>query len=310
MPPESAMFRQPLGSSELEVSRLSLGSWRTFERISREDGLAVMRAAREHGFNFLDDARYNDETGTAPMPTGYSEVLFGDLFRAAGWDRADTVVANKLWWEFWPRQTGAAELDASLGRMGFDYVDLIYANPPPDGLEVPDMVAAVSELVRAGKARAWGIVNWQATLFLDAIRAAEDQGVPPPCAVQLPYSVARRDWVESPAMTAAIEASGAGVIASFVMAGGVLTGKYDAGETGRSAGVIDAPGMATERERGRRLRTVAEQLGHSPAALAIAFALANPAVASVLFGATSPAQIAENVTALEIDAATVQRVTG
>src|SRR6516164_852368 len=179
------MERRPLGSSELEVSRLSLGSWRTFERIPREDALAVMDTAREHGFNFLDDARYNDETGTAPLPTGYSEVLFGELFRAAGWDRADTVVANKLWWEFWPEQTAAAELEASLGRMGFDYIDLIYANPPPDGLPLTDMIAAVGELVSSGMARAWGIVNWQAGPFLEAVHAAEEQNVPPPCAAQL-----------------------------------------------------------------------------------------------------------------------------
>jgi hypothetical protein len=81
------MERRRLGASELEVSRLALGSWRTFERISREDSLAVMRATREYGFNFLDDARYDDETGQAPIPTGYSEVLFGELFRAAGWDQ-------------------------------------------------------------------------------------------------------------------------------------------------------------------------------------------------------------------------------
>jgi aryl-alcohol dehydrogenase-like predicted oxidoreductase len=78
------MDKRTLGSSSLEVSRLSLGSWRTFERIGSEQGLAVMRAAQEHGLNFLDDARYNDETGAAPIPTGYSEVLFGELFRAAG----------------------------------------------------------------------------------------------------------------------------------------------------------------------------------------------------------------------------------
>ena len=172
------------------------------------------------------------------------------------------------------------------------------------------MVAAVSELVRAGKARAWGIVNWQAGPFLDAVRAVEDQGVPPPCAVQLPYSLARRDWVESPEMTAAIEASEAGVVASFAMAGGVLTGKYDAGGSGRAAGQVNGPRFVEARELGRKLRSLADERGLSPAALAIAFALANPAVASVLFGATSPAQIAENVTALEIDAATVQRVAG
>ena len=64
------MPRRPLGRSGFEVSRLSLGSWRTFERISRDAGLAVMRAARAAGINFLDDARYNDETGNAPIPTG------------------------------------------------------------------------------------------------------------------------------------------------------------------------------------------------------------------------------------------------
>ena len=302
------MERRPLGSSSLEVSRLSLGSWRTFERIPREDALAVMRAARESGFNFLDDARYNDETGTAPIPTGYSEVLFGELFRAVGWDREDTVVSNKLWWEFWPEQNAAAELDGSLTRMGFDYVDLIYANPPPDGLPVADMVAAVADLVASGKARTWGIVNWQAAPFGEAVRAASEQGLPAPCAAQLPYSLVRRDWVESDEMTAALRASGAGVVASFVMAGGVLTGKYDAGETGRAAGEVDDPRFAAAREHGARLRALSADVGVSPAALAIAFALANPAVATVLFGATSPVQIAENAAAVEVEPATVRRM--
>jgi aryl-alcohol dehydrogenase-like predicted oxidoreductase len=90
------MEHRPLGSSGLEVSALSLGSWRTFERIPRADGLAVMTAAREAGITFLDDARYDDETGKAPIPTGYSEVVFGELFRAAGWRRDEVVVANKL----------------------------------------------------------------------------------------------------------------------------------------------------------------------------------------------------------------------
>jgi aryl-alcohol dehydrogenase-like predicted oxidoreductase len=287
---------------------LSLGSWRTFERISREDGLAVMLAAREYGINFLDDARYNDETGATPLPTGYSELLFGELFRAAGWDRADTVVSNKLWWEFWPEQSAAAELDSSLARMGFEYVDLIYANPAPDGLTVPDLVAAMGELVGSGKARAWGIVNWQAEPFAEAIRAAQAQGVPMPCAAQLPYSLVQRDWVEEPEMARAVDACGAGVVASFVLAGGVLTGKYDAGGTGRATADLETPRFAAARERGSRLHALASELGLPPAALAIAFALANPAVASVLFGATSPAQITENVTALELDPAIVRQI--
>ena len=302
------MPRQPLGRSDLRVSRLALGSWRTFERIPREAGLAVMRAAREHGLNFLDDARYDDETGTAPIRTGYSEVLFGELFRAAGWDRADAVVSNKLWWEFWPEQGAVAELDGSLGRMGLDYVDLIYANPPPEGLAVADMVAAVGELVSSGRARAWGIVNWEPGPFMEAIRAAEGQGVPAPCAAQLPYSLVRRDWVETDEMTAALEVSGAGLVASYVMVGGVLTGKYDAGDGGRADGQLDDPRYHAARELGQRVRDLAAEVGVSPAALAIAFALANPAVQGVLFGATTPDQIAENVSALDIDPSIVRRL--
>ena len=113
-----ALPHRRLGSSDLDVSLFSLGSWRTFERIPRDQALAVMRAAREAGITFLDDARYNDETGTAPIPTGYSEIVFGELFRATGWVRDDVVVANKLWWEFWPEQDAAGELDASLGANG------------------------------------------------------------------------------------------------------------------------------------------------------------------------------------------------
>jgi aryl-alcohol dehydrogenase-like predicted oxidoreductase len=283
------MDRRRLGSSELDVSRLALGSWRTFERIGRDRGLSVMRAAREHGINFLDDARYNDETGNAPIPTGYSEVLFGELFRAAGWDRGETIVSNKLWWEFWPEQSAEAELDASLGRMGFDYIDVIYANPPPDELPVSDMVSAVGDLVRSGKARTWAIVNWQADQLLEASGAARELGVPQPCAAQLPYSVIDRDWVEGAQMAAALESSGAGVVASFVMAGGVLTGKYDdARATGRHAAEIEDPDVAARARAGRELRALADEVGSSAAALAIAFALRNPAVATVLFGATGP----------------------
>jgi aryl-alcohol dehydrogenase-like predicted oxidoreductase len=75
---------RPLGSAGLDVSVMSLGSWRTFERLPADTRVAIMRAARDEGINFFDDARYNDETGTAPIPTGYSEVVFGELFRGAG----------------------------------------------------------------------------------------------------------------------------------------------------------------------------------------------------------------------------------
>jgi aryl-alcohol dehydrogenase-like predicted oxidoreductase len=284
-----------LGRTDLVVSRLALGSWKTFEHLTKDEGLAVMHAARRLGVTFLDDARYDDETGRAPMPTGYSEVLFGELFRAARWPRDRTVVSNKLWWEFWPEEGAARELDGSLGRMQFDYIDLIYANPPPPGLEVAALVDDVVGLVRAGKARAWGIVNWPATQFNEAVKAAARRGYPEPCAAQLPYSLVRRSVVEDPAMAAAIVAAGAGLVPSFVLAGGLLTGKY-AGATGvgRMQAALTDPATRAALAVADRLVELADELGQSPASLAVAFAAAHPMTTSTLVGATHPEQLEQS----------------
>ena len=299
--PAGCLSPRMLGSSGMEVSALSLGSWRTFERLPTETGVAIMRTAREEGINFFDDARYNDETGTAPIPTGYSEVLFGELFRGAGVRRDEVVVANKLWWEFWPEQSAAAELDASLQRMGFGHVDLIYANPPPAGLAVADLVAATGALVTSGKARAWGLVNWPAGLAGEAVRAAAGLGITPPCAVQLPYSLVQRSWVEDPAMTEALTAANAGVIASFCLAGGILTGKYRSGPAaGRAAGALGEARFAPAVGAADELAGLAARLGTTAAALALAFPLTNPAVTSVLFGATSAGQLQANCAAVSL----------
>jgi L-glyceraldehyde 3-phosphate reductase len=290
--PADFLSSRPLGSSGINVSPLSLGSWRTYERLPAETGVAILREARDEGIDFFDDARYDDETGAAPLRTGYSEVVFGQLFRGAGLRRGEAVVANKLWWEFWPEQSAAAELDASLRRMGFDYVDVIYANAPPAGLPVADLVAATAGLVTSGKARAWGLVNWTADLAGQAVQAAASLGVTPPCAVQLPYSLVRRSWVEDPVMTRALEASGAVLIPSFCLAGGVLTGKYLAGPAiGRAAATLDDTRVAAAVAAAGDLADLAGRLDTTAAALALAFPFTNPATASVLFGATSAEQV-------------------
>jgi aryl-alcohol dehydrogenase-like predicted oxidoreductase len=294
------MERRRLGRSDLQVTRLALGSWRTFERLPRERGAEVMRAAREAGIAFLDDARYNDETGTAPIPTGYSEIVFGELFRAAGWVRDEVVVANKLWWEFWPEQSAQQEIDGSLARMGLDHIDLLYAERLPDGLSVPDAARAVAALVSAGKARAWGLLNWPAARIAEAAAFAAAEGLPGPCAAQLPYSLVRRDWVEDPGQVEALRAAGASVVSSYTLAGGTLTGKYAAGEGGRMEDSRDDPAWQHAFKTGEELRAFASERGESPAALAIAFALANPIVASVLFGATRREQIAQNLEAVDL----------
>ena len=208
------------------MSALALGSWRTYERIPREQGIAVMRAARELGIDFLDDARYDDETGRAPMRTGYSEIVFGELFRAAGWKRDEVVISNKLWWEFWPGQSAAEEVDASLRRMGLDHLDLVYSCPASTAPPVEEIVGAVGELIASGKACAWGVCNWTPAELASAAEIARREGIPLPCTAQLPYSVTMRDAVEGSAAVNALDASGASVVASFVLSGGILTGKY------------------------------------------------------------------------------------
>jgi aryl-alcohol dehydrogenase-like predicted oxidoreductase len=267
----------------------------------REQGVAVMRAAREAGIDFLDDARYDDETGTAPIPTGYSEVVFGELFRASGWNRDEVVVANKLWWEFWPEQDAAGELDASLQRTGLEHLDLAYSERPPAGLSVDDVVGQVGALIESGKLRAWGLLNWPAELLAEAAGSAERQGVAMPAAVQLPYSLVRRSPVEDPATVPALAASGASIVASATLAAGALTGKYAGGTpNGRIEEERDDPKHAKALAAGQELLALAAQFEVPPAALAIAFALTNPRVASVLVGATSPEQIAENVKAVDV----------
>jgi aryl-alcohol dehydrogenase-like predicted oxidoreductase len=285
---------RPLGASGLEVSAISLGSWRTFEQMSREDGVAVMLAARELGINFLDDARYNDESGAAPIATGYSEVVFGELFRAAGWPRDETVVANKLWWEFWPDEDATGELKGSLTRMGLNHVDVIYSLPPPGELGVKGALEQVASLLSAGLARTWGIANWPAAMLSEASRLVPGLGMPRPVAAQLAYSVVERSPVEDPEMVSALRDSGAGVVASFVLAGGVLTGKYATDpNSGRAAGSLEEPPVARARRAATALCALGAELTVSAAALAVAFVLANASVTSALLGATSPGQLRE-----------------
>jgi len=266
--------------------------------------MAVMRKARELGINFLDDARYNDETGKAPMKTGYSEVVFGELFRVSGWKRDEVVLANKLWWEFWPEQKAAAELDGSLQRMGMDYIDLVYAERPPAGLGMEEIVHDIGGLIDAGKLRAWGVLNWKPELIAEAVKVAAAQGVEPPCAAQLAYSLVRRSPVEDAEMAKALDAAGTSVVASFTLDGGALTGKYSKpGGKGRLAEHPNDEFHRAAMTAAGELRTLAERHATRSAPMAIAFALLNPRVASVLFGATTPEQVAENVSAVDVVAA-------
>jgi aryl-alcohol dehydrogenase-like predicted oxidoreductase len=183
--------------------------------------------------------------------------------------------------------------------MGLDHIDLIYTMQPPDGLPIVDLVAQVAALVASGRARAWGIGNWQAEPLAEAVQAARTLGVLLPVAAQLPYSLVRPDWVQDPAMDSVLVDAGIGLVASYVLAGGTLTGKYLEGESGRAA-TDENPAIVAGKQRAAALVELAGEWNVSPASLAFSFALSHPRLSSILFGATSPEQVRENVSSLEV----------
>ncbi len=296
-------FRQ-LGHSGLEVSVFALGSWLTYEFMAEKDALAVIGRGLEAGINFLDDARYNDRTGTAPLKTGYSEVLFGRLLRQGGWHRADLVIANKLWYEFYPAESPEAELDGSLSRLQMDYLDLVYCVPPPASLPVAEMVKQMDDLIKTGKLRYWGILNWSVEQIEEACRVATIEGLTSPCAAQLSYSLLNKSPVEDETTRKIFSATGIGIVASYCLYGGLLSGKYNQLEMaikGRfKEKEIESMRQKDLLNKVNRVINIAQEVGCTPAQLALAYCLQNHQVTSLLFGATKVAQVEENIRTLEI----------
>lgn len=296
-------YRQ-LGNSGVRVSALSLGSWLTYEFMPEAEALAVVGRGLAAGINFLDDARYDDRTGQAPLKTGYSEVLFGRLLRQGGWDRRGLVIANKLWYEFYPQESPEAELDGSLARLQLDYLDLVYCVPPPPSLPVAEMVRQMDTLIKTGKLRHWGILNWSAAQIEAAWRLALAEQLAPPCAAQLAYSVLDPSPAEDKKLRQIFNTAEICVVASYALHGGLLSGKYNQDQAA-IAGRFGAEAVASMQQKGlvakvSQVIELAQELGCTPAQLALAYCLKNEQVSSVLFGATSVFQVEENVRALEL----------
>ncbi|HEX9921358.1 MAG TPA: aldo/keto reductase [Anaerolineae bacterium] len=296
-------FRK-LGHSGIDVSAFSLGSWLTYEYMEEQEALAVINRGLEAGINFFDDARYDDKSGTAPLKSGYSEVVFGRLIRQTGRSRAGLVIANKLWYEFYPDESPEQELDGSLARLQMDYIDLLYCNPPPASIPMAEVVQQMDDLIKAGKIKTWGVVNWTTDKIEEAYQAATTAGLSLPCAAQLRYSVLETSPVEDEPTQNLFGAAGIGVVASYSLYGGLLTGKYNQTD-GAIEGRFGADAVASMRERGllakvERIISLAQELVCSPAQLALAYCLKNDQVSSILFGASKVAQVEDNIQALAI----------
>jgi aryl-alcohol dehydrogenase-like predicted oxidoreductase len=272
--------------------------------MDEQDALAVISRGLDAGINFLDDARYNDRTGTAPMKSGYSEIVFGRLLRKGGWNRANLVIANKLWYEFYPEESPEAELDGSLSRLQMDYIDLLYCNPPPASLPITEVVKQMDDLVKTGKIRYWGVVNWQIEKVEEAYQAATSAGLILPCAAQLRYSVLDTSPAEDERTKNLCRSAGIGLVASYSLYGGLLSGKYNRGEAAVK-GRFGAEAVESMRQKGlldkvNRVIEIAQELDCTPAQLALAYCLRNDLVCSVLFGATRGSQVDDNLRTLEI----------
>jgi aryl-alcohol dehydrogenase-like predicted oxidoreductase len=282
-----------------------------------DEARKVIEAGLAAGINFLDDARYNDRTGNAPLNTGYSEVLFGRLLRQIGVRRESLMIGNKLWFEIYPNESIEAELDGSLSRLQMDYLDIEYCEKPPDSLPMLDLVTALDRVIATGKLRSWGVLNWTADKIEEAVHVATTHGLRPPSAAQLAYSVLTRSPVEDERMRHICRTAGIAIVSSYSLCGGLLSGKY------RSADSNAYPGRANARPNSSsgtgRLSThlndarltpllpkidpfvrIAEDIGCLPSQLAIAYCLKNPDVTSVLFGSRSVSQLQENVGALAV----------
>ncbi|MBB5939322.1 aldo/keto reductase [Streptomyces zagrosensis] len=282
-----------IGTSALEASVLSLGSWHTFDRMDFADAVAMVRYAFDRGINLFDVGVY----GLPGKPPVFTDVLWGAIMRAAGIPRSAYLASVKLWIESFDEQGFAPQLKNAFLRTGLDHADLvILGDLRRDDVRLEDLVGDLTTLTDAGLIRAWGVNNWSATSIHALRRIAAERGVPGPQIAQLKYSLARRAIPDGAPFTQ-LFTSGLSMQASDVLEGGILAGRTaPAREIGRDPGAIRDAIVATVPD----ITALADKLGTTPAQLAIAFTLTHRANASTLVGATRLEQVRQNIDALDL----------
>jgi aryl-alcohol dehydrogenase-like predicted oxidoreductase len=298
------MRYRTLGSSDLEVSEISLGSWLTFSGgVEFDQTRACTDAAFEAGINFFDTANVYGR--------GAAESAWGEIL--SGRPRDSYVLATKVWGQMSddPDDRGlsgaqiAKQIDASLARLRTDYVDLYQAHRFDPDVPIEETLEALQQVVASGKARHLGFSEWTP----EQIQAAIDIAGPELFVSSQPqYSML---WQAPEAEVFPLcAANGISQIVWSPLAQGLLTGKYKPGQPpppdSRAAhsemGAPMALVMTDERlEAVDRLRPVAEAAGLSLVELALAWALRRPELASAIVGATRPEQVHANAAASGIE---------
>jgi aryl-alcohol dehydrogenase-like predicted oxidoreductase len=283
------MQKRRIGS--LEVAVVGIGCNNFGRRVDEAGTAAVVNAALEAGIDFFDTA---DIYGVDES----SEVFLG---RALGPRRREVVIATKFGMKLDERRRGAhpdyvrQAAEDSLRRLGTDWIDLYQLHEPDPSVPIADTLGALDELVRAGKVREIGCSNFSAAQLRQAEEAAAGARF---VSVQNEYSLLHRE--PEPEVLAECGRLGLAFLPYFPLASGLLTGKYRKGRPIPPGTRMSEPQRAARDLTEARLETVerliafAESRGHTLLELAFAWLLARPAVASVIAGATKPAQVQAN----------------
>ena len=292
------MHYRQLGSSELNVSEISLGSWLTFGvGVEAEAARACLDRAFDVGINLIDTANIYGR--------GAAEAFLGEAL--AGRKREDYVLATKLFFPMTKTDRGLSraqiekQLDASLKRLKTDYIDLYQCHRHDPDTPLEETMEALSDAVRAGKVRYLGFSEWPVD---EVRRAIEMAGVKSFVSSQPQYSLVWRRPEEE--LIPLCAANGISQIVWSPLGQGVLTGKYD-------PEVPPPPGSrATSEEMGgfisrlleppllkavQRLKPIAANAGLTLAQFSLAWVLRQPNVASAIIGASRPEQVTENAAA-------------
>ncbi|SOC58338.1 L-glyceraldehyde 3-phosphate reductase [Ornithinimicrobium cerasi] len=302
---DSMQYRR-VGRSGLDLPAVSLGLWHNFgDDVPFERQEQVLRKAFDLGITHLDLANnYGPPYGAA------EENVARHLRRSFAGLRDELVISTKAGWDMWPGPYGkvggsrkylVASLDQSLRRTGLDYVDIFYHHRPDPDTPLEETMGALDAIVRAGKALYVGISSYSSEDTRRAASILDELGTP--LLIHQPsYSMLNR-WTEEDGLLDTLEEVGAGCIAFSPLAQGMLTGKYLDGvpEGSRATqGKSLSTDLITEEtvEHLRALDAVASGRGQTLAQLALAWALRDPRMSSVLIGASSPEQLEQNVGAL------------
>ncbi|MGN6205054.1 L-glyceraldehyde 3-phosphate reductase [Humibacter sp.] len=301
------MLYRRTGRSGLDLPALSLGLWHNFgDDRPMQTQRAIVRRAFDLGITHFDLANnYGPPYGSAE--TNFGRILREDLLPY----RDELILSTKAGWDMWPGPYGQgggsrkyvlASLDQSLKRMGVDYVDIFYSHRPDPSTPLEETMGALDTAVRSGKALYVGISSYNAEDTRKAAAILTDLGTP--LLIHQPsYSMLNR-WIETEGLLDAAGELGIGVIGFTALAQGMLTGKYLNGipagsRASRASSLPDELLSDAALARIRSLADIAEERNQTLAQLALAWALRDSRVTSLVIGASSVEQLEQNVAALD-----------